>query len=306
MLAICASFVDAQDRFRNILIALRIVHGYSGLNQWESLRPVLEDYGIMENIGTLISDNSTTNDMLCHMMATYLSTENQINWNQTFQRIRCIGHILNLIVKAFLFADDSEEQLMESYDREDGLGEEPDDKRRKERANSIRARMGVMGKVHNIVVHIRALPNRTNQFKEMAGRSIPLGNRTRWNSWFYMLKVALETRVLNALRNYTETYISDGTIDKRDELLPSDIALCRIVEQFLSIFESATLFLEGQQATIERVLEVVEIIKEHLEISLVCYIIIFTSFTNRNRKKIDSSKFELKMQRPSSTLMLQS
>jgi hypothetical protein len=134
---------------------------------------------------------------------------------------------------------------MESYDKEDESGEEPDDKSRKERANSIRIRMGVMGKIHNIVIHIRASPNRTNAFEAMAGMLIPLDNRTRWNSWFRMLNTTLDTRVLNALRNYTEKYISEGTIDKRDELLPSNITLCRTIEQFLSIFESATLFLEG-------------------------------------------------------------
>lgn len=285
LLAICATFVDAQDRFRNILIALRTVCGHSGLNQWEALRPVLEDYGIMENIGTLIGDNSTTNDTLCRTMANYLSIENQINWNQTFQRIRCMGHILNLIVQAFLFTNDSEERQMESYDKEDELGEELDDKRQKERANSIRAKMGVMGKVHNLVVHIRASPHRTKEFEALSGKSIPLDNRTRWNSWFRMLHVSLEARVLNALRNYAEMHISQGTIDKRDELLPSDIALCRTIEQFLSIFESATLFLEGQQATIERVLEVIEIIKEHLKISLVYRTIIFLAFTNLDREK---------------------
>jgi hypothetical protein len=279
LLGICASFVDAQSQFRNTLIGLRTVSGHSGLNQWESLRPVLEDYGIIENIGVLIGDNSTTNDTLCRTMAAYLSTEKKINWNQTFQRIRCIGHILNLIVKAFLFANEGEEQLMESYDKEDELGgEEPDDKRCKERATSIRSKMGVMGKIHNIVVHIRSSPNRTKAFEAMAKKSIPLGNRTRWNSWFRMLHIALETEVLNALRNYTEIHISDGTIDKKDELLPSDIILCRAIEQFLSIFESATLFLEGRQSTIERVLEVMDIIKEHLETSLVCRTIILINF----------------------------
>ena len=92
--------MDIQDRFRNILIALRTVVGHSGSNQWETLRPVLEDYGIMENIGTLIGDNSTTNDTLCRLMANHLGAEYQINWNQTHQRMRCMGHILNLVVQA--------------------------------------------------------------------------------------------------------------------------------------------------------------------------------------------------------------
>ena len=81
LLAICASFVDAQDRFRNTLIALCTVRSHSGLNQWESLYPIFKDYRIMASISTLISDNSTTNDTLCRTMAAHLSTENRINWD---------------------------------------------------------------------------------------------------------------------------------------------------------------------------------------------------------------------------------
>ena len=84
-----------------------------------------------------------------------------------------------------------------------------------------------------------------------------------------MIHVALETQVLNALRNYAEKHSFEGTIDEREELSPSYIALSRTVEQFLSAFESVTIFLEGRQATIERVLEAMEIIKEHMSISLV-------------------------------------
>ena len=90
-----------------------------------------------------------------------------------------MGHILNLIVQAFLFVKDDEEQMMESYDKEDESGEEIDEKRQKERANSIRAKMGVMGKIHNLVVHIRAPPNRTKEFEKYTKKSIPLDNRTR-------------------------------------------------------------------------------------------------------------------------------
>ncbi len=106
--------------------------------------------------------------------------------------------------------------------------------------------MGIMGKIYNLIVYIRALPNCTNEFKELSGKLIPLGNCTRWNSWFRMLYIILKTEVLNALRNYTKAYIYKGTINKRDKLTPSNIALCRIIEQFLSIFKSATLFLKGQ------------------------------------------------------------
>jgi len=125
------------------------------------------------------------------------------------------------------------------------LGEELDNKRQKERANSIRAKMGVIGKIYNLIIYIRASPNRINEFKELSGKLIPLGNCIRWNSWFHMLYITLKTEVLNVLRNYTEAHIYKGTINKRDKLTPSNIALCYIIEQFLSIFKSATLFLKG-------------------------------------------------------------
>src|SRR5205085_1824475 len=128
LLAVCASFVDAQDCYQNILIALRTVSGHSGETQWETLQPVLTDYQIIEKIGAVIGDNSGTNDTLCRTMAGYLATEKKINWNQTYGRLRCMGHILNLIVQAFLFTNDMQEEEMEIYDQEERLGEGLDEK----------------------------------------------------------------------------------------------------------------------------------------------------------------------------------
>ena len=63
--------------------------------------------------------------------------------------------------------------------------------------------MGVMGKLHNIVVHIQGSANRMQWFINIAGRRIPLDNRTRWNSWNLMLSTALEDPVQNAINKYT-------------------------------------------------------------------------------------------------------
>ena len=105
--------------------------------------------------------------------------------------------------------------------------------------------MGVIGKIYNLIVYIRALPNYINKFKALSRKLIPLGNYTRQNSQFYILYITLKTKVFNTLRNYIKAYINKGTINKRDELTPSNIALYRTIEQFLSIFKSATLFLKG-------------------------------------------------------------
>src|SRR5438045_4274948 len=113
LLGICASFVDIQDEYRNLLIALRMVSSQSGANQWEALQLVLIDYGIETKIGALVGDNAGSNDVLCHMIGQWLGLEYKINWITTHQRIRCQGHVINLIVQAFLFGSKKDEKLMD-------------------------------------------------------------------------------------------------------------------------------------------------------------------------------------------------
>jgi len=111
---------------------------------------------------------------------------------------------------------------MDLYDREELLNEQQGGKETKERQNKIRVQMGAMGKLHNLVVHIRASSGRTTEFVKCAGRRIPLDNRTRWNSWYTMLKITQEQTVKEALVSYVEKYLDAGTIDKRDILSPED------------------------------------------------------------------------------------
>jgi hypothetical protein len=86
---------------------------------------------------------------------------------------------------------------------------EPASDEKCERGKNIRNIMGPMGKLHNHVVHIRSSANRTTWFIERAGKMIPLDNRTRWNSWFLMLCVALEEKVKAGLQLYVEYYEDD-------------------------------------------------------------------------------------------------
>ena len=48
----------------------------------------------------------------------------------------------------------------------------------KEKSNTFR-KLGALGKLYNITVHTRSLASYTREFKGLAGRRIPLNNRTR-------------------------------------------------------------------------------------------------------------------------------
>jgi len=52
--------------------------------------------------------------------------------------------------------------------------------------------IGLLRKLYNIIIHSHALAGRMKDFKAYVGQRIPLNNRTRWNSWFYILKITLK------------------------------------------------------------------------------------------------------------------
>jgi hypothetical protein len=54
--------------------------------------------------------------------------------------------------------------------------------------------IGPLGQVHNIVVYIRGLARRIEEFYMLAKRLILMDNYTRWNSWYEMLRVLLDLR----------------------------------------------------------------------------------------------------------------
>jgi hypothetical protein len=98
---------------------------------------------------------------------------------------------------------------LEAYDDQEKGGEPTD-----EEARRIKFRLlGPLGQGHNIVVHIWGSPGRTDRFRQLAGRMIPMDNRTRWNSWYEMLVVLLH------LRPAVEKYYTDYEDELKDDIL---------------------------------------------------------------------------------------
>ena len=178
-LGITADFVDCEDeKHTKALIALPEVVGHSGENQFKALLPVLQDYGIVQKVGAVIGDNSTTNDTHSRAIESYLLEEEDMKWEATRWRTRCLGHIINLAVQAFLFRNEIDIEELESYDKMNERGELSG---KEDIAQKFRL-LGPLGKLHNILVHSRGTSALVKEFKELAERMVPLDNRTRWNS----------------------------------------------------------------------------------------------------------------------------
>jgi hypothetical protein len=199
--------------------------------------------------------------------------------------MRCIGHIINLAVQAFLFQDLVEMEELASYDENERNTEgEPAE------LHTIRG-IGPLGKLHNIVVHIRGSPGRTKQFKSFAKRLIPLDNRTRWNSWYSMVQVALNHE--SAIDAYTKANYESLAFDFLD---PDEWKCLHMICSFLQPFHEATLKTQSDRATVDRLLFTMEILIEHFQqaVSYFCWIQISNTdkyYSFGTTKMIENSAF---------------
>jgi hypothetical protein len=107
---------------------------------------VLEDYGITNKIGYIMSDNVYVNDTYARHLATLLEARGLI-FDHSQRRLRCQGHIINLVVMSFFF-DPHPNEDFDTY-----LGPTA------EEAGKWR-RIGPLGKLHNIVVWVQSSTER--------------------------------------------------------------------------------------------------------------------------------------------------
>jgi hypothetical protein len=262
LLAICSHFIDSQEKRMKSLLALHTVANNSGEEQWNVILPVLQDYGIVRKLGAVVGDNSSTNDTLCNAISQYLYEKEDITWDPSYQRIRCQGHTINLIVQAFLFSRSQLEKI-ELYDKDNNLENELNKQAQSEREEVFRT-MGILGKLHNIIVHSRSSAGRTEEFRSLAGRMIPLDNSTRWNSWYQMIDTALKNE--SAIDNYVKANFKSL---EKDHLSPQDWTSLRTINTFLQPFNRATLENEGDHVTLDQLLFTMDVLGKHMEKSIV-------------------------------------
>ena len=160
---------------------------------------------------------------------------------------------------------------LKSYDEKEKKGETGDEEERRAKFRLI----SPLSQLHNIIVHIRGSTACTNEFLELAGRKVPLDNRTRWNSWFLMLVIAVEKA--GAIDTYTKNHFP--TLEA-DYLTPQHWKRLRTIKEFLQPFYQATLETQGDSATIDKVLWTMDILIQHFEGALVSKLYLKLNNTN--------------------------
>ncbi|KAH7465133.1 hypothetical protein FOMA001_g16915 [Fusarium oxysporum f. sp. matthiolae] len=197
------------------------------------------------------------------------------------RRMRCFGHILNLVAQAFLYGDDaaSFELQSEAYGMLERVEEDLEHWRAK----------GPVGKLHNIVKFIRASPQRTEAFKAHAREQeeadiyklaeestaeleVIQNNATRWNSTYMMIERALIKK--SELNSFIQDLGLEADASKRvpaaDILTSDDWKVLREVSHILEPIYNMTMRTQGWGTSgghgrLWEVMTGMEYILEHLE-----------------------------------------
>ena len=165
ILGIIVHFVIDQLGLQHLLLALQEIDGgHTGEALEMEIIALFKEYGILDKIGYMMGDNASNNDTC----GTWIDQELEdigINWKHAKYRVRCIGHIINLSVQAFLRG------LRKDFDFNKSLESDTTDKDRfRESAEVKRWRqLGPLGKLRNMVTYILASPQRRQIWKEYSG-----------------------------------------------------------------------------------------------------------------------------------------
>ncbi|KAK5996251.1 Putative AC transposase-like protein [Cladobotryum mycophilum] len=197
---IVAHFTDPNGIHQHRLLALRQQYGaHTGNNIASTLHKVIQDWDIEDRVGTIICDNATNNDT-CIQHLFQLLNPMMMPSDASDRRMRCFGHILNLVGRAFLYGEDSEtfEQESQHYEALKDIDKDLRHWRRR----------GPIGKLRNIVKFIRSSPQRSERFQHSAHElntedfvlfeesdkelEVIMNNDTRWNSTYLMLDRAIK------------------------------------------------------------------------------------------------------------------
>ena len=108
LLGVTAQWVDVKCELQTALLALpECRYTHSGEHQARLLLQVLDTYSIASKIGWHTGDNATSNDTTLQHLESLLHAKG-ITFSAKQRRVRCIAHIINLSLQAFLLASSKE------------------------------------------------------------------------------------------------------------------------------------------------------------------------------------------------------
>jgi hypothetical protein len=152
-IAVVGHFLDHNYNMIHVLLGLpRIKGGKNGENEGGIITEVIQAWNISkDNIGACMADNAGDNNTAMVEIARRLDLPP--SWPK-YARMRCLGHIINLVVQGLLFGSRLGQLIKEVADADD------------DEEFNIWLKEGAIGKAHNLCIYININDGRREEFRE--------------------------------------------------------------------------------------------------------------------------------------------
>jgi len=179
LLGLTVHFLDEEGKLRTFLLGLPQIEGrHTGENLAERVGEIINEFGFEDRIGYFVTDNADNNDTCLEELGI------EFGFNKKHRRLRCCGHIINLVARSILFGTDAD-----AFEEECQADKEVQDEIRLWRSR------GPIGKLHNIVhwvqrsgqriskLHqLQLIENTALNLEDKTTYDVIMDNATRWNS----------------------------------------------------------------------------------------------------------------------------
>jgi hypothetical protein len=259
LLGVIAHYIDEHYTVKNVLLGLRNTYGsHVGEEQKHHLLAICREYQISNKIAYFMADNATNNDKTLELLQSELAIDAKKS------RLRCAGHIINLVCKAILYGTDIDcvndvihkVETSQDCDLNDGtVAEFERVLRSKDELATLKAwrKKGPVGKLHNLIRHARSSPARRSFFISKQKEADPETKRLyhlvmnggiRWNSTCDMIERSIKLR--DALELYQVAFKDDENEPCADDSLTNDDWLeLSDIQALLSPLKQASLYVQS-------------------------------------------------------------
>lgn len=222
--AIMILWLTPNMELKQRLIEFDTIDGHhSGFNLSVKLTNALQRYNLVEKLVSITADNASNNKSLNDQMFNTLQQKLQqghqllIKFQGTHSFVRCLAHIINLLVKDILAA-------LKCGDYEDANNVID-----KIEENNQMTTISVVLKLRSLILHVRRSTLRRQNWDvlvpaDQQKRNIQLDMKVRWNSTFNMIDDAL--RFPREIKLYTQQYVPELAFTNEDWELLNDLNKC--------------------------------------------------------------------------------
>lgn len=286
LLGVVAHYLDHNHNLKTVVLGLRDTMGsHTGANIADYLSDVLQDFEIAgSQVAYYAADNATNNDTALKELNAFVKV------NHVTQRLRCAGHIYNLVCNAILYGTDEEalEDASQASQHREIDAQEITDLDTTLRNSSEEAQLrawrkrGPVGKLHNLMVTIKGSRKQREIFERKQRKAIDeagdepvvtkiyrviLNGGIRWNSTYLMIRrgILLKDAIAAYQLDDDAVFNTKDSLDKDDWLVLVELRdlLAPIYEASLHV--QSTPSHDQTHGALHEVLTSMDFVLTHLE-----------------------------------------